>query len=232
VHPLADGALQSLFQLTSGSFPSGAFAHSYGLETFIQAGLVCDVATFGEWLEVYLAHSAGSTDAAAVALIGRAVTDGDWDAVLRIDGLLTALKLAPEVRAASRSTGRATLRAAREVFPGPAIENYANLVDDGQGPGNAAAVFACVAADLKIDPLVSVLTFLWSAASALTAVATRLVPLGGVAAQRHLHELRGAIHAAATRAAVLGEHELCASAVAQDIAALRHARLYSRLCVS
>jgi urease accessory protein UreF len=58
------------------------------------------------------------------------------------------------------------------------------------------------------------------------------VPLGGVAAQRCLRELGGSIHAAAARAAARGEHELCASAVAQDIAALRHARLYSRLCIS
>src|SRR5216684_3463683 len=95
-----DGALVALLQLTSGGFPTGAFA-----------------------------HSAGPTDGAGIALVGRAVTAGDWDAVLRIDRLLTALKLAPEVRAASRATGRATLRAAREVFPGPAVENYAALLD-------------------------------------------------------------------------------------------------------
>jgi urease accessory protein len=232
VHLLADGALQPLLQLTSGSFPTGAFAHSYGLETFVQEGLVRDVATFGAWLEVHLAHCAGPIDGAAVALVGRAVTNGDWDAALRLDRLLTSLKLAPEVRAASQATGRAILRAAREVFPGPAIENFAALVDEREAPGNAATVFACVAADLKIDAPVSVLAFLWSAASALTAVATRLVPLGGVAAQRCLRELGASIHAAATSAAARGEHELCASAVAQDIAALRHARLYSRLCIS
>ena len=229
---LPDDALGALFQLTSGSFPTGAFAHSYGLETFVQAGLVRDVSTFGEWLEVHLAHSAGPTDGAAVALVGRAVTSGDWDAVLRIDCLLTTLKLAPEVRAASRATGRATLRAAREIFPGPAVENYAGLLDDRRGPGNAATVFACVSADLKIEASVSVLSFLWSVASSLTAVATRIVPLGGIAAQRCLRELGPAVRGAAVRAESSRESDLSASAVAQDIAALRHARLYSRLCIS
>ena len=227
-----DGALVALLQLTSGGFPTGAFAHSYGLETFVQSGLVRDVVTFGEWLDVHLAHSAGPTDGAGIALVGRAVTAGDWDAVLRIDRLLTALKLAPEVRAASRATGRATLRAAREIFPGPALENYGGLMDDRRAPGNAAAVFACIAADLKIEASVSVLAFLWSVASSLTAVATRIVPLGGIAAQRCLRELGPAVRGAALRAEAARESELSASAVAQDIAALRHARLYSRLCIS
>src|SRR5260370_29890414 len=157
-----DGALVALLQLTSGGFPTGAFAHSYGLEPFVQSGLVRDVVTFGEWLDVHLAHSAGPTDGAGIALVGRAVTAGDWDAVLRIDRLLTALKLAPEVRAASRATGRATLRAPPEVFPRPALENYAGLIDDRRAPGNAAAGVACIAADLQIRRSAAVLAFLWS----------------------------------------------------------------------
>ena len=229
---LADETLGALFHLTSGSFPTGSFAHSYGLETFVQAGLVHDVATFGEWLRVHLTHSAGPTDGAGLVLVRRALIAGDWDAVLRIDRLLTALKLAPEVRAASRSTGRSALRAAREIFPGPAVENYAALLDDGRAPGNAATVFACVAADLKIQLPVCVLAFLWSLASSLTSVATRLVPLGGIAAQRCLRDLGPVVRGAAVRAESVRERELSASAVAQDIAALRHARLYSRLCIS
>src|SRR5260370_32291542 len=73
-------------------------------------------------------------------------------------------------------------------------------MDDRRAPGNAAAVFACVAADLKIEASVSVLAFLWSVASSLTAVATRIVPLGGIAAQRCLRELGPAVRGAALRA--------------------------------
>ena len=47
MHTLTDDALQSLLQLTSAAFPTGAFSHSYGLETFVQAGRVHDLATFG-----------------------------------------------------------------------------------------------------------------------------------------------------------------------------------------
>ncbi len=232
MHTLTDDALQTLLQLTSGAFPTGAFSHSYGLETFVQAGRVRDPATFCEWFDVHLSYSAGPTDGAAVALVQRAASAGDWGAVVRVDRLLTALKLAPEVQAASTSTGQAALRAAREVFPGPALGHYATLLAERRARGNAAAVFGCIAADLKLPPSVSVLAYLWGVASALTAVATRLVPLGGIAAQRVLRELQPRIRAAAIRAEARQEHELGGSALAQEIAALRHARLYSRLYIS
>jgi urease accessory protein len=157
---------------------------------------------------------------------------GDWDAVARVDALLTALKLAPEIRAASLATGQAMLRAAREVFPGSALERYTALAGAGRAPGNAAAAFGCVAADLGLPVPVAVLAFLWTVASGLTAVATRLVPLGAIAAQRRLRELAPAIAAAAGDATGRGEDDLGASALSEDVAALRHANLYSRLCIS
>jgi urease accessory protein len=232
MNAIANDGLTALLQLTAGGFPTGAFAHSFGLETVVQEGTVHDVVTFGEWLDVHLTYSAGPTDGAAVSLVARAVIAADWDAVIRIDRLLTALKLAPEVREASCAVGRSALRAAREVFPGPAVESYSTLLRDGGARGNMATVFACVAVDLKLDTPVSVLAYLWSAAASLTTVATRLVPLGGVAAQRCLRELSPTIHTAAARADTTLEEEIGSSTIAQDIAALRHARLYSRLCIS
>ena len=44
----------SLFQLCDSNFPTGAFSHSYGLETYIQEGTVNNQATFSKWLDVYL----------------------------------------------------------------------------------------------------------------------------------------------------------------------------------
>ena len=224
MHTLTDDALQSLLQLSGAAFPTGAFSHSYGLETVVQTGQVHDLATFREWLDTHLG--------AAVALVQRAAAGGDWAAVVRVDLLLTALKLAPETRAASLATGQAALRAAREVFPGPALAQCAALVTERRARGNAATVFGCVAADLEVATTTAVLAFLWGLASALTAVATRLVPLGGIAAQRLLRELGPRIRAAAVGAEARPEPELAASAIAQDIAALRHARLYSRLYIS
>jgi urease accessory protein len=229
---LTEGALQALLQLTNGGLPTGAFSHSYGLEAAVQEGEIHDAATFGEWLEVHLTCGVGPADGAAVRLVQLAAAAADWDTVAKLDRLLVALKLAPEVRAASLATGQALLRAAREVFPGERIERYAALLARGEACGNAAAVFACVAADLGLPPAVSVVAYLWTVAASLTGVATRLIPLGAIAAQRVLREAQPWIRGAAIAAERRDERTLGGFTIGQDIAALRHERLYSRLFMS
>lgn len=227
-----DGVLQSLLQLTSGGLPTGAFSHSYGLESSVQDGEVHDAVTFARWLEVHLTCGVAPADGAAVRLVHLAATAADWEEVARLDRLLLALKLAPEVRAASRATGQALLRAAREVFPGERIERYAALVAAGEARGNAAVVFGCVTADLGLQAPVAVVVYLWTVAASLTSVATRLVPLGAITAQRVLREAQPCIRRAASAAERRDEQTLGGFAIGQDIAALRHERLYSRLFMS
>jgi urease accessory protein len=229
---LTDRALLSLLQLASGGLPTGAFSHSYGLESAVQEGQVHDAATFARWLEVHIACGVAPLDGAALGLAQRAAQAGDWSAVGRLDGLLVALKLAPEVRGASLSTGQALLRVARDVLPGERVERYAACLARGDARGNAAVVFACAAADLELPSRVAILAYLWGVAASVTGVATRLIPLGATAAQRVLREAQPVVQEAAARAELRGEAELGGWAIAQDIAALRHERLYSRLCMS
>ena len=46
--------LLALFQLCDSNFPTGAFSHSYGLESYIQGDQVHDQATFLKWLHAYV----------------------------------------------------------------------------------------------------------------------------------------------------------------------------------
>ena len=64
---LTEDALQALLQLTGAGFPTGAFSHSCGPETVVQANRMRDAATFGEWLDVHLDWSAAPTDGAGAA---------------------------------------------------------------------------------------------------------------------------------------------------------------------
>ena len=43
-----------LFQFCDSQFPTGAFSHSFGLETYIQRQTVHDATSFREWLELFL----------------------------------------------------------------------------------------------------------------------------------------------------------------------------------
>jgi urease accessory protein len=49
-----DKKILSLFQLCDSNFPTGAFSHSFGLESYIQENTVHNPDTFRQWLHVYL----------------------------------------------------------------------------------------------------------------------------------------------------------------------------------
>jgi len=229
---LTDSAFQCLLQLTNAGFPTGAFSHSYGLETYVQAGTVNDLETFRAFARAYLQQALAPTDGAVVGLVHRAVGERAWEPVVRLDRTLTALKVAREPRAASLKTGRALLRVATEVFRTDILERYAALVASGEARGNLAVAFGCVMGSATVSAEVAVLAFLTSSVTSLTAVATRLIPLSPTAAQRLVREFHEDITRATLGAVARREDQLASSVPAIDIAAMRHERLYSRLYMS
>ena len=59
-----------LFQFCDSQFPTGAFSHSFGLETYIQREAVHDTETFIKWLNLFineqLTYSDGIADRKSV----------------------------------------------------------------------------------------------------------------------------------------------------------------------
>jgi len=68
-------ALLGLFQLTDSFFPSGAFAHSQGLETFVQDGLVSGLQDLERFLAAYLKGQVARSDALIVKLTFEAAAE-------------------------------------------------------------------------------------------------------------------------------------------------------------
>ena len=69
----------SLFQLCDSNFPTGAFSHSYGLESYIQENLVHDQTTFSQWLQVYLNEQLVYSDGLATRLVYESLENGEMD---------------------------------------------------------------------------------------------------------------------------------------------------------
>src|SRR5206468_2856364 len=60
-----DHALLTLLQFADGLFPAGGFAHSFGLETYVQDGRVRDREGLEAFIAAHLEGSAGPAEAAA-----------------------------------------------------------------------------------------------------------------------------------------------------------------------
>src|SRR2546422_7136077 len=62
---IADSAFLALLQLADGLFPAGGFAHSFGLETYVQEGRVGDAAGLQAFVVAPLQGGAGPGGAGA-----------------------------------------------------------------------------------------------------------------------------------------------------------------------
>src|SRR5205807_7032119 len=105
----------SLLQFADGLFPAGAYAHSFGLEYYVESGGVKDAAGVEEFLRAYLEGLAAPTDAVAALCAGRAARAGVLAACLALDETLDAMRAVCELRYASRQVGSKTLRVANHL---------------------------------------------------------------------------------------------------------------------
>ena len=221
-----------LLQVANASFPTGAFNHSYGFETWIDSGALDDGARFGSACRDWLRYCAVPTDGAAVAHAHRRAAAGDLDALVDLDRILGALKLSREAREASLKTGRALLGAYRDVFSAASLAPVAAAVREGRSEGHQAVVFGAAAEAQGISVDDAVLAFLHAALSNLVSVGARLIPLGQIESQRIIKEAWPLLTQGAEEACAMELDALGSATAGLDIASMRHERLHTRLCMS
>jgi urease accessory protein len=219
----------SLLQFTDGLFPAGAYAHSFGLESCVQAGEVRDAAGVEAFLRVYLEGCAGPTDAIALVCARRAATSENLATCLALDEMLDALKAPSELRDASRQMGRQTLRVATHLPCPPMIEEFAEAVAGESTPGHHPIVFGTIGGILGWDALEMTGAYLYSTSAALVGASLRLLPLGQLAGQRIVWNVKPLIATLAQEAQDKHEADMWSFAPALEIASMRHALLDARL---
>src|ERR1700733_10966505 len=173
----------SLLQFTDGLFPAGAYAHSFGLECCVQSGAVRDAAGVEAFLRAYLQGCAGPTDAVAVVCARRAAASGNLPACLALDETLDAMKSPAELRDASRQMGRQTLRVATHLPCHLLLDEFGKSVAAEKTPGHHPVVFGMIGGILDWNVLEMTSAYLYSTSAALVGAALRLLPLGQLAGQ-------------------------------------------------
>ena len=77
-----------LFQFCDSQFPTGAFSHSFGLETYIQRGTVHDEETFKRMVETLLSEQLTYADGLAIRLVYEALDQNNTEKILHLDRML------------------------------------------------------------------------------------------------------------------------------------------------
>jgi urease accessory protein len=226
---MIESGLLALLQLSDGLFPAGAYAHSLGLETYVQSGLVKDRVGLEAFVRAHLHGSAGPSDAVAAALAARAAARADLATCLAIDARLEAMRVVPEFRAASRQMGRHTLRAVMAWDHDGWLEGFASRVDAGATPGHHAVAFGAAGGREGIPAETVAVAILYATAAMLVNAALRLLPLGQLDGQRVLAACRREIAGLAEHAANATTEDMWSFTPGLELAGLQHADLERRL---
>jgi urease accessory protein len=223
------GDLLALLQFADGLFPAGGFAHSFGLETYVQDGRVRNRADLAAFVAAHLDGSAGPADAVAVAVASRHAADRNLDATLALDARVDAMKIVPEYRAASVQMGRQTLRVATALDDEPFLAALAHAVDEHRTSGHHPVTFGAALGRAGVDAEPAATAYLYSTAALLVGAGLRLVSLGQIDGQRVLAAMRERIMRLAARAAGASADDMWSFNPGLELAGLRHATLDMRL---
>ena len=219
----------TLLQLGDGLFPAGGFAHSFGLETYAQAGVVTDRHGLEAFVQAHLAGTAGPADAVAVAAAVRAAGADDVTSCLTLDARFDAMRIVPEWSAASRQMGRQTLRVARAWGPDPYLDAIDQRLEASETPGHYPVVFGAVAGRAGVDAGAATTAYLYATAALLVNAALRLLSIGQLDGQRVLAAVRPSITRLAAVAGRTPPDEMWSFGPGLELAGLHHAELDMRL---
>jgi urease accessory protein len=231
MHALASPQLLALLQISDSMFPTGAFAHSFGLESYVQSGIVRDAAALRTLLRTQLRHGLPTAD---MLVCKEAVTACEDEDHLRfLDQLLTAAKPAVEQRKASQEVGRRLLRSGRSLVGDNArLDALHADVQRGAVVGHHAIVFGLLGAALGLSVEAILLAYGYTFVAGQTSAAVRLVPLGQTDALQTIKALWPDIEAAVGRTMSASFDDFGSFMPALDIRAMQHEYLDGRLFMS
>jgi urease accessory protein len=222
----APHALLAALQLGDSGLPIGRFVHSHGVEAWLASRPAAREDELAELVETVVTESIGPLDGALIAHAHRAP---DVDELARLDRALTARKLTPPSRRASRSCGRQLAALAPRLTDDTLAIAFAARVREGRSDGNLAVVEGTLARAMGVAAADAILLELRGAAAGLLSAAVRLGRIDPLRAQAVLHAMSPALARSGRDALAATLDDLRTTSPELEIHALSHRRRDARM---
>lgn len=222
----------SLFQLCDSNFPTGAFSHSYGLETYIQADKVHDQESFLQWLHVYVNEQLLYSDGLASRLAYEALEQKDFKKVWKLDRMLMVQNIPRETREGTQRVGERMLKLVESLYEIPVLTEYGQRIKEKQSFGHPSIVFTIVGHHLGVPMSTTILYYLYSAVSSLVQNAVRAIPLGQTAGQKIIQQFQDVLAEATAKVEVMDEEDFGIVSPGLELSQMQHERVNIRIFMS
>jgi urease accessory protein len=239
VQPFSPSALQpfsswlpALLQASDSFYPTGSYAHSFGLEGLVQADVIRDQATLRGFLLRSVLPALRQVELPLAAQAWQALGSEDWTRIGELCRLSSALKAPRELRTAAENIGRQRAELAAALHAHPLAQEYLRQAQ-AQGWPFSSAVSSALEGRVLGAPLVAVLSGVYYASvAALLSAAMKMLRLGQNAVQSLLTEALAAAPAIIATAEQVPFDEIGWFNPWLDIAAARHETADNRMFIS
>lgn len=227
-----DSWVLHLMQIHDSAFPMGSFAHSFGMETYIQEKVICNEVDLLKFCTMYLRHNLAATDAIIVKQAHHLAATFDTQELIHLEKICHGIKLSPETRKASAMMGRQFLKAVHPLHDEELLSFWYEKLENNGIQGHYPVVYGIYTAVLGVDVKMSLETFLYSSITALVQNGVRAVPLGQMSGVRTTFSLLPAIQETAEQVMDCNLDDLANNSIGLEIASMKHQFLHSRLFIS
>ncbi|KNY29795.1 urease accessory protein UreF [Pseudobacteroides cellulosolvens] len=222
-----------LLQISDPLFPIGGFTQSYGLETYVQKGIVHDSDSSKRYLESYLLNSFLYNDLLTVRLAWEYTGNGQMEKVLELDEFFSASKAPRELRTASVKLGKRFLKILEiELGGNKVFDVMLERVNKGNIQGCYPVMYGFVTRLLSIGKAEALSAVSYGAAAAIINNCAKLVPISQNDGQRILFGTHGIFQKLLEKVEGLSEEHLGSCCFGFDLRSMQHERLYTRIYIS
>jgi len=224
--------LTRVLQLNDSFYPTGSYAHSFGLEGLAQENVVHDRATLRGFVFGSVLPSLRQSELPLAAHAWRALEKPDWDRLGEICVLSSALKTARETRFAAENIGRQRVELAAALQPHPLAVMFLRRAQQDEWP-LSPAIAAALEGRVHGAPLEAVLaSVFYGSVASLVAAAMKLLRIGQNGCQTLLTETLGEAPRIIDAALAVQLEDIGWFNPWLDIAAARHETADARLFIS
>ena len=230
--------LPALLQTSDSLFPTGAYAHSGGLETLVELGVVRDAPSLSAFLREHVVPGLARFELPYLRFAWVAAQTGEIGELAALDREYGAARLPRESREASAHIGAQRLRTLLRVMPETLIGGRAvaaafhGCIERGEAAGHAAIVCGVQASWLAVPCEGAGAAYFYGSVSGYCSAALKLIRIGQEGCQTVLADVLTLADATVRASGEVSREDAGWCDPLWEIAAARHERAFARLFIS